>query len=152
MQKWCRLTGLKGVFTGSGRSPELRTYAAEDGRVLYDLPDAQFADPGIEVPARFVTDFDNLLLSHADRRRILADEHRPRVMTVNGLIRGTVLIDGFVGGTWRFERAKGAAAIAVTPFARLRPADRTTLAAEGHRLLTASDPRAARHDVRFEAV
>ena len=152
MQKWCGLTGLKGVFTGKGRSPALRTYATEDGRVLYDLPDAPLADPGIEVPARFVADFDNLLLSHTDRRRILADEHRPRVMTVNGIVRGTVLIDGFVGGTWRFERAKDTATIAVTPFARLRPADRTALAEQGQRLLTASDPRAARHDVRFEAV
>jgi hypothetical protein len=146
MQRWSGLTGLGPVFAGL----PLRTYTAEDGRVLYDLPDAVLADPGREVPARFVADFDNLVLAHADRTRIVPEEHRSRVMTVNGIVRGTVLIDGFVGGTWRFERAKGTAAIAVTPFARLRAADRDALTAEGAALLAASDPRAAAREVRFE--
>lgn len=145
MQKWCGLTGLKRVFTALG----LRTYATEDGRVLYDLPDAVLTDPSVPVSARFVADFDNLVLSHADRTRIVPERHRSRVMTVNGIVRGTILVDGFVGGTWRFERAKDTAAVVVTPFAPLRPRDRTALAEEGARLLAASDPGAA-HDVRFE--
>jgi hypothetical protein len=147
MQRWCGLTGLRSVFTALGCRP----HTAEDGRTLYDLPDGELADPDTEVPARFVADFDNLLLSHADRTRIVATEHWPRVMTVNGILRGTVLIDGFVGGTWRFERAKGTAAIVVTPFARLRAADRDALTAQGERLLAASDPEAERRDVRFES-
>lgn len=146
MQKWCGLTGLKGVFAAL----DLRERTTEEGRVLYDLPDAVLTDPGTPVPARFVADFDNLVLSHADRTRILADEHRSRVMTVNGIIRGTVLVDGFVGGTWRFDRAKGTAAAVVTPFAPLAAADRDTLAGEGLRLLAASDPDAERPEVRFE--
>ena len=119
--------------------------------MLYDLPDAALTDPSAAVPARFVADFDNLVLSHADRTRILADEHRPRVMTVNGIIRGTILVDGFVGGTWRFERGGDTAAVVVTPFAPLRAADRAVLTEDGTRLLAASDPAAATHDVRFEA-
>ncbi|MEE4542643.1 winged helix DNA-binding domain-containing protein [Streptomyces sp. V4-01] len=146
MQKWCGLTGLRPLFAAM----DLRRYAAEDGRVLYDLPDAELADPAQEVSARLVADFDNLLLSHADRGRILAAEHRSRVITVNGLVRGTVLVDGFVGGTWQFERGKGAAAVVVTPFARLRAADRSALEAEALRLLAAADPGAA-HRVRFGA-
>jgi hypothetical protein len=145
MQKWCGLTGLKQVFTAL----DLRTYSAEDGRVLYDLPDAVLTDPAVPVSARFVADFDNLVLSHADRTRVVDERHRSRVMTVNGIVRGTVLVDGFVGGTWRFDRAKGSAAVVVTPFAPLRPADRDALTDEGARLLAASDPGAA-HDVRFE--
>lgn len=145
MQKWCGLTGLKRLFTAL----DLRTYPAEDGRDLYDLPDAALTDPATEVPARFVADFDNLLLSHADRTRILADEHRPRVMTVNGIIRGTILVDGFVGGTWRFDRTKTAAAVVVTPFTPLRTPDRQALESAAARLLTASDPSTA-HEVRFE--
>jgi hypothetical protein len=147
MQKWSGLTGLKRVFTGL----DLRTYQAEDGRVLYDLPEAELADPSVAVPARFVTDFDNLVLSHADRTRVLADEHRSRVMTVNGIIRGTVLVDGFVGGTWRFERGGDTAAVVVTPFAPLSRADRAALSEDGGRLLAASDPGAANREVRFEA-
>lgn len=145
MQKWCGLTGLKRVFT----SMDLVTRTADDGRVLYDLPDATLADPGREVSARFVADFDNLLLSHADRTRVLADAHRTTVMTVNGIIRGTILVDGFVGGIWRFERSKDEAAVVVTPFAKLAAADRDALTGEGARLLAASDPEAA-HTVRFE--
>jgi hypothetical protein len=146
MQKWCGVTGLKSAFAAL----DLRAYAAEDGRMLYDLPDAELADPAREISARYVADFDNLLLSHADRTRIVPEEYRTRVMTVNGIVRGSILVDGFVAGAWRFERAKGTAAVAVTPFAPLRAADRAALEGEGARLLAASDPGAA-HEVRFEA-
>lgn len=146
MQKWSGLTGLRAVF---GRM-DLRTHQAADGRVLHDLPDASLADPSLPVPARLVADFDNLVLAHADRTRIVPEPYRSRVMTVNGIVRGTILVDGFVAGTWRFDRAKGAAAVAVTHFAPLSAADRDALAGEGLRLLAAADPGAA-HDVTFTA-
>ncbi|WP_073500270.1 winged helix DNA-binding domain-containing protein [Actinacidiphila paucisporea] len=146
MQKWSGMTGLKPVF---GRM-DLRSYQAEDGRVLHDLPDARLADPSVPVPARFVADFDNLLLSHADRTRIVPEAYRRRVMTANGIVRGTILVDGFVAGTWRVDRAKGAAAVAVTHFAPLSAADRDALTGEGLRLLAAADPGAA-HEVTFTA-
>ncbi|SEO65120.1 winged helix DNA-binding domain-containing protein [Actinacidiphila rubida] len=147
MQKWSGRTGLKRAFTDL----DLRTYSAEDGRVLYDLPDAGLADPATDVPARFVADFDNLLLSHADRTRVLAPADKTRVITVNGLVSGTILVDGFVGGTWRFDkqaRDEGRAVLAVTPFAPLTPGDRDALEAEGTRLLAAAHPGAG-HAVRF---
>lgn len=172
MQKWCGLTGLKPHFTAQN----LRTYTARDGRLLYDLPEAQLTDPDTPVSARYVADFDNLLLSHADRTRIVPEAYRSRVMTVNGLVHGTILVDGFVAGTWRFAKAqaqaqtharakekskaqatatakakaqpKGAATVAVTPFAPLAAADRDALTAEGLRLLAAAHPQAA-HDVTF---
>lgn len=151
MQKWSGRTGLKKAFTAL----DLRTYtAADDGRVLYDLPDAVLTDAATEVPARFVADFDNLLLSHADRTRILAAADRTRVISVNGLVSGTVLVDGFVGGTWQFDRktgaAQGRAAVVVTPFAPLNQADRDALEAEGARLLAAAHPGLG-HEVRFAA-
>lgn len=144
MQKWSGVTGLKKVFAGM----ELRTYTAEDGQVLYDLPDAELADPDLPVPARYVADFDNLLLSHADRTRILGDVPKSRVITVNGIVRGTILVDGFVGGTWRFDRSKGTTALVVTPFTPLRTPARHTLESEGERLLTAA--YGGPGEVRFE--
>jgi hypothetical protein len=145
-QKWSGLTGLRHVFA----SMELRTYRDENGRVLYDDPGAPpLPDPDLPVSARFVADFDNLVLSHADRSRILAEEHVRRVMTANGIVRGTVLVDGFVAGTWRTDREQGSAVVTVTPFAPLPAADRAVLEDEGRRLLAASDPQAAHHDVRF---
>ncbi|MFI2302702.1 winged helix DNA-binding domain-containing protein [Actinacidiphila glaucinigra] len=145
-QKWSGLTGLREVFA----SMELRAYRDEDGRVLYDAPDAApLPDPDRPAAVRFVADFDNLVLSHADRSRILAREHVRRVMTANGIVRGTVLVDGFVAGTWRTDRAQGSAVVEVAPFAPLASADRDALEAEGRRLLAASDPEAGHHDVRF---
>ncbi|MFE0626222.1 winged helix DNA-binding domain-containing protein [Streptomyces sp. NPDC058864] len=144
-QKWSGLTGLREVFA----SMELRRYRDEEGRVLHDDPDAApLPDPDLPVGARFVADFDNLVLSHADRSRILAREDVRRVMTANGIVRGTVLVDGFVAGTWSTDRARGAAVVTVAPFAPLAAADREALEAEGGRLLAASDPEAD-HDVRF---
>ncbi|MFI9102586.1 winged helix DNA-binding domain-containing protein [Streptomyces fildesensis] len=145
LQKWSGLTGLRSVVAGL----DLRPYRDEEGRELHDLPGATLPDRDVPVPARFVADFDNLLLSHADRTRILADEHRKRVMTINGIVRGTILVDGFVGGTWRFDRTKAGAAVSVTPFVRLTAGDRDALMAEGARLLAVSDPAAATHEVRI---
>jgi hypothetical protein len=146
MQKWSGLTGLREVF----KRMDLPAYRTEDGRALHDLPGARLADADLPVPARFVADFDNLVLSHADRTRIVPETYRSRVMTVNGIVRGTILVDGFVAGTWRFDRAKGAAAVAVTHFVPLGAADRAALSADGMRLLAAADPGAA-HDVTFTA-
>lgn len=145
LQKWSGLTGLRQVVAGL----ELRTYRDDQGRVLYDLPDAGLPDPDTPAPARFVADFDNLVLSHADRSRILGEVAPGRVMTVNGIVRGTVLVDGFVGGTWKFERRRGEAAVLVEPFGRIGIADREALEAEGSRLLAATDPQASAHAVRF---
>ncbi|MER7788311.1 winged helix DNA-binding domain-containing protein [Streptomyces sp. NPDC097640] len=150
IQKWSGLTGLREVVERLG--PGLRRYRDENGRELYDPAGASLPDPDLPVPARFVADFDNLLLSHADRARILADEYRVPVMGVNGIVRGTILVDGFVAGIWKIERARGVAVVRVTPFVPLGAADRETLEAEGARLLTVTDPAAGERDVRFEPV
>ncbi|MFC5288388.1 winged helix DNA-binding domain-containing protein [Actinokineospora guangxiensis] len=141
-QAWSGLTGLREVFE------RLDLWSAEvHGRVLYDLPDAPRPGPDEPAPARLLTDFDNLLLSHADRTRVIADDHRRVVITKNGIVHPTVLVDGRVAGTWRVERARGSAAVVVTPFGPLAKADREALAGEGLALLAATEPDKA-HDVR----
>jgi len=57
---------------------------------------------------RFIPEFDNLVLSHADRTRVLADEHRPGVVLKNLQVRATFLVDGFAAGTWKIERQRRA--------------------------------------------
>ncbi|MGW5352576.1 winged helix DNA-binding domain-containing protein [Streptomyces sp. NPDC004031] len=146
LQKWSGLTGLKSAFAPL----DLRTYTTDDGRELYDLPEAELADPDVPVTARLVADFDNVLLSHVDRTRIVPEAYRSRVMTVNGIVRGTILVDGFVAGTWRFARARGKAAVEVTHFAPLAAADRASLTSEGLRLLATTDAGAA-PEVTFTA-
>jgi hypothetical protein len=141
-QAWSGLTGLREVFD------RMDLWSAEvDGRVVFDLPQAPRPGPDVPAPARLLTDFDNLLLSHADRTRVISDEHRRAVITKNGIVHPTVLVDGRVAGTWRVERARGTAAVVVSPFGPLPKADREALAGEGLALLAATEPGKT-HDVR----
>jgi hypothetical protein len=91
-----------------------------------------------------VPEYDNLLLSHADRSRVIAAEHRERVFT-----RGSVLVDGFANGSWRIARGRAAAALLIEPFGRMSKAHRAEVAEEGARLLDLAASNADRRDVRF---
>ncbi|QKV91971.1 winged helix DNA-binding domain-containing protein [Streptomyces sp. NA02950] len=152
VQKWCGLTGLREVL--DRLRPGLRTFRDEGGRELYDVPDAPLPDPGTPVPALLVADFDNLLLSHADRARVLDNAYRRRVMGANGVVRGTILVDGFVGGVWGIDRTgKGDSATAtltVSPFVPLTADDREALETRAARLLDETDPAAGTRAVRIE--
>jgi hypothetical protein len=148
MQKWSGLTRLKEAFTRLG--PRLRVYRDERGVQLFDLAETELPDRDAEVPVRFLPDFDNIVLSHANRDRIMAQEYRARIFTVNGIIRSTILVDGFVQGLWRIDRAKDLATLVVEPFAPLRKKTVAALAKEGEGLLRFAASDASRHDVRFE--
>lgn len=145
-QKWSGLTALRAPF--ARLRPRLLTFRDERGRELFDLPDAPRPDPATPAPARFLAEFDNVLLAHADRTRITSEEHRARFMTVNGLVLGTVLVDGFVGGLWKIARERGAATLHVTPFAPLALPARAALTEEGARLLAFAAP-GEQHDIAF---
>ncbi|WP_141578605.1 winged helix DNA-binding domain-containing protein [Actinomadura sp. WMMA1423] len=147
VQQWAGLTRLGEVV--ERLRPELVTFQDENGRTLYDLPDAPRPGPGAEAPVRFVPDFDNLLLSHADRTRVISEEHRGRVFTVNGIIRATFLVDGFVHGMWKIEKGRGEAVLRLEPFAPVPRPERAALEEEGMRLLAAAHPKAKAHGVEF---
>lgn len=89
---------------------------------------------------RFIADFDNLVLGHADRTRIVADEHKKSIVTKNLLVRATFLVDGFVAGTWKTERAQGTATLTLEPFVPIAKKTRAALAEEGERLLAFVEP------------
>jgi hypothetical protein len=147
MQKWSGLNGLRAAF--ERLRPKLRTFQDEQGRELFDLPGAPLPDPETPIPPRFVAEFDNVLLSHADRTRIIAEEHRPRVLTVNGIVRGTILLDGFVGAVWKIGRERVAATLVVEPFVPLTASDRELIADEGDRLLAFAAPDVRARDIQF---
>jgi hypothetical protein len=147
LQHWCGLAGLGEVVRGM----PLRTFRDEQGRQLYDVPDAPLPDPDTPAPVRFVAPFDNLLLSHAERTRIITDEHRRRVFTVNGIIKGTVLVDGFVAGVWKVEQRRSAATLMVEPFRVLSTGERQAVEAEGTALLDFAAPAASGRELRFTA-
>ena len=130
-QTWSGLTRLREVF--DRLRPQLRTFTDEAGVELFDVPSAGRPHPDTPAPVRFLPEFDNALLSHADRTRIIAPEHRPHVFTNNGIIRGTVLVDGFVAATWKLAPA----ALTVTPLVTLQGRDE--IEAEAHRLTAFAD-------------
>jgi winged helix DNA-binding protein len=139
VQAWSWLTRLRAVV--EGLRPRLRTFRDEAGKELFDLPDAPRPSPDTPAPARFLPQFDNLLLSHADRSRVVRDEFRRRLLGDANQTFGTVLVDGFVAATWRLMRAKGSAStLRVLPLEPLPRAGAAAVEAEGTRLLTLLAP------------
>ncbi len=129
IRTWSGLTGLGPVI--KRLRPELRSFRDEQGRELLDVADGALPDADTPAPPRFLPDYDNVVLAHADRTRIVADPERRRV-----LMPKTFLLDGFVHGTWRTIRGRGSVTLEVSPFGDIAREDRVALAEEGMRLLT----------------
>lgn len=148
-QAWLGLGGLKEVF--ETLRPQLLTFRDEKKRELFDLPDAPRPSEDTAAPVRFLPGFDSAILAHADRLRIIADAHRGLVTTKNLQVLPTILMDGFVAGTWKGTRAKKTATLTISPCAKIAVAARKQLTAEGERLLRFIEPEAGEWTVRFEA-
>lgn len=143
-QTWSGLTRLADVL--ERLAPRLVRFKGEGGQQLYDLPDAPRPDPDSPAPVRLVAPFDNILLSHAERTRIISAEHRKRLFSgKNGVFPGTVLVDGFVAGTWELMGKGVSTSIRVQPYMRLRDEALGEITVEGNRLLKrafdVADPR-----------
>ncbi|MGY5044216.1 winged helix DNA-binding domain-containing protein [Streptomyces sp. 900105755] len=150
-QTWAGLTRLRPAF--ERLRPRLLTFRDETGAELFDLPDAPRPDPATPAPPRFLPEFDNLLLSHADRTRVVPPEHRGRAWRGNQAHR-TLLVDGFLAGVWKLTEdalvvetfgPPGGGAVAGGA------ADRAAILAEGERMLAALHP-GERYDIRFGTV
>lgn len=147
-QQWSGLTRLREVF--ERLRPDLRTFRDEEGRELFDLPDAPRPEPDTPAPPRFLPEYDNVQFSHADRLRVVPAGRRPPLYGGNGGALGTVLVDGFLAGTWRLDVTGGGdtATVTVEPYRPLETRDRDQVTEEGLRLAAFSAPGAATRDVR----
>ncbi|MFF4434251.1 winged helix DNA-binding domain-containing protein [Streptomyces sp. NPDC001513] len=128
MQIWAGLTRLREAF--ERLRPDLAVFRDENGVELFDLPDAPRPDPDTPAPPRFLPEFDNLLLSHADRTRVVAPEIKGRTWTGNQA-HCTLLVDGFVAGLWKLEGA----VLTVELFDRASKAQKEEIVAEGERVI-----------------
>ncbi|MFJ7961931.1 winged helix DNA-binding domain-containing protein [Streptomyces sp. NPDC096324] len=144
MQTWAGLTRLREVF--ERLRPALEVFRDENGVELFDLPDASRPDPDTPAPPRFLPEFDNLLLSHADRSRVVPADLKGRTWRGNQAYR-TLLVDGFVAGLWKLEEG----ALVVEPFGGLSGARRDEVTAEGERMLTTMHAGET-YDIRFGTV
>ncbi len=138
---WSRLTGFREVL--ERLRPQLRTFRDEQGRELFDVPDAPLPDPETPAPARLLPEYDNAVLSHADRSRYWPDTP----IVADPPIHGSILHDGFLAGVWSLARSKEATVLTV----RHRPLARAAvdeIQTEAERALTFLEPSAARREVR----
>ncbi|MEV5029329.1 winged helix DNA-binding domain-containing protein [Paenibacillus sp. LPE1-1-1.1] len=147
MQVWSGLSRLRD--TVENLRPKLRTFSDENGNELFDLASVPLPPADTIAPPRFLSEFDNMLLSYADRSRIMDEKHKPLIFTINGIIRSTFLIDGFVRGTWKIEQTNKSAALFIQPFERLSTADQEALAEEGAKLLTFAAQSAGIQEIHF---
>jgi hypothetical protein len=149
MQKWSGLTRLAEAFNRLRDQLVVLTDAETRKRELFDLPDAPRPPADTPAPPLLVGPFDNLILSHADGTHVLPREHRPKVMTQNGLIAGLVLVDGFVAGNWRIKATKKAATLTVATFGPkpYNKRDAAKIIKNAERLLAVAAPDAADREV-----
>jgi hypothetical protein len=147
VQTWSGLTRLAEIV--DHLRPRLRTFHDDRGAELFDLPDAPRPDPATSVPPRFLPEYDNLLLSHADRTRFIRGGERVPLPPGLGARSGTLLVDGFVRATWTIRRGRAAAILHIEPFDRLTR--RELIRDEGARLLAFAAADAGEHEVSFIA-
>ncbi|MEU9319886.1 winged helix DNA-binding domain-containing protein [Streptomyces sp. NPDC048295] len=154
MQTWAGLTRLREVF--ERLRPELVTFRDENGAELFDLPDAPRPHEDTPAPPRFLPEFDNVLLGHADRTRVIPPRFHGRNGNGNQAY-GTVLVDGFLAAVWRLgdgdgRPGPGTASLTVQPLGRLGRPERDAVTEEAVRMLAVMRTAAGGtggHDIRF---
>ncbi|MER5611768.1 winged helix DNA-binding domain-containing protein [Streptomyces sp. NPDC002215] len=153
MQTWAGLTRLREVF--ERLRPQLVTFRDENGVELFDLPDAPRPDEDTPAPPRFLPEFDNVLLGHADRTRVIPPRFHGRNGNGNQSY-GTVLVDGFLAAVWRLGDGggpgSGAGTLTVQPLGTPGRADRDAVTEEAVRMLSVMAPSADGtdgYDIRF---
>ena len=102
---------------------DLRAYRGPDGAELLDLPDTALPGEDTPAPPRFLPEYDNLLLSHADRRRVNPASRQVPLWPGNGATQGTLLIDGIWDATWKITPD----ALTISPFRPLAAAEETAI-------------------------
>jgi Winged helix DNA-binding domain len=125
---WSGLTGVREIVERLRGG--LRTFRDENGVELFDVPDAPLADPTTPAPVRFLAEYDNVFLSHADRSRIVDPAIRPQFGSWEGRFFRMVLVGGFIRAIWRSEDGD----VVVKPLRRLSKKDAAAMEAEGRRL------------------
>jgi hypothetical protein len=145
VQAWSGLTRLREVT--DRLRPQLESFRTEAGRELFDLSDAPRPDPDTPAPVRFLPQYDNVALSHADRSHLAAGAGAS--WPSDGLHWSALLVDGFVAGAWRLSRDRKAATLTVRLFDALPTEGQVEVAEEGERLLAFLAPGADPRDVHM---
>ncbi|WP_371600003.1 winged helix DNA-binding domain-containing protein [Streptomyces sp. NBC_00564] len=145
MQTWAGLTRLRDAF--ERLRPQLVTFRDENGVELFDLPDAPRPDADTPAPPRFLPEFDNLLLSHADRTRMGSADLKGRTWKGNQAYC-VLLVDGFLAGVWRQEEE----VLTIELFGTLTKSQRKEVVEEAERTIEMMNGSSTAWDIRFGTV
>lgn len=132
MQIWCRLTKLSTEFKAI--ETELVEFESEDGRVLYDFPDAPRPPADTPAPVRFLPLYENAYLGYDNRRRMLMEEDLKRI-NIFETFKPSVLIDGVIASGYIVSRKKDAARLEIEPYHKLSKRQVRELEQEGEAFL-----------------
>jgi hypothetical protein len=142
VRTWSSLNGMKQAL--EELRPELITFKDEQGRELFDLPDAPRPRADTPAPVRFLPEYDNTFLSHADRARIILKQHNHHFLVAkNGRRPRAVLLDGFVRAGWSIARDRDTATIHVAVFEKLPKATIVELSEEAEAFARFMEPDAS---------
>jgi hypothetical protein len=133
---WSWLAGLREAF--ERLRPYLRTFRDEGGRELFDVPVAPLPDPDTPAPPRFLPDYDNLYLSHADRSRVVGASGVPWERWEFG----SLSVDGMLRATWRHlpSKSRSASELRIRTFEPLSPDEEEAVRREGEAMVAFLDP------------
>jgi hypothetical protein len=150
--QWAGLRKISHVDTAlEALGDEVITFSGEGRGVLYDLASAPRPSGDTPAPPRFLAKWDNLLLSHEDRERVLPARYRKTVIKINGDVIPTFLVDGVVAGVWSPARNRATATLTIEPFEAIDQPARTALEEEGARLIRFVEPDAETYEIKFVA-
>jgi hypothetical protein len=135
---WSGLPALGEVADRLGS--RVRRFLDDQGQPLLDLPDASRPEPDEPAPVRFLPEYDNVLLSHAERSRVIPDGRPVPLPPGDGARAGTVLVDGEFRATWRLHRRTGSDDLDVVATPPITSRQRQEVEDEGRRLLTLIAP------------
>ena len=141
VQTWSGVSGLTAVV--KELRPQLRTFRDEAGRTLFDVPTGLLPEAETMASPRFLPEYDNALVAHSDRSRIIDRADGSRVFG-----KGALLVDGFVSGAWRVLQKPQTATLTIELFRRLPAHERAAVTDEGERLLAFAAPAATRRDLK----
>jgi Winged helix DNA-binding domain len=149
-QAWSGLARLSEAF--ERMRPELVTFRDPSGRELFDLPEAPRPDPETPAPPRFLADYDNLLLSHADRSRFVGAGAREALTYRTGPIPGALLVDGRTVGAWHIRGDAQQATVVIQLATPLAADDEAAVRAEADAMLEFSRPRTTERAIEVTAI
>lgn len=145
IQAWSGLTRMAEAF--EELRGELRVFYDESGTELFDVPDGPLPGPDTPAPLRVLPNYDNVLLGHRDRSRIVPSAPAAPMLPGHEADRGSVLVDGYLAGLWKRERSGRDVTMRIDLGWPIRRRDERALRQEAERALAFIEPKASTRTV-----